>query len=82
MSRDQRLDRLEDKMDAVMGAVTRMETHFDGLPGRIRQLENQALQWETGRRLSLWLLSMVAGVAGAIGAAIGWVIKVVGASTT
>jgi len=77
MSRDVRLDRLEDKLDTVVDAVTRISTQFDGVPGRVRTLEDKALQWETGRRMSLWLLSVVGSVAGAIGAAIGWVVKIV-----
>lgn len=77
MSRDARLDRLEDKLDTVVDTLTRISTQFDGVPGRVRVLEDKSLQWETGRRMSLWLLGVVGSVAGAIGAAIGWIVKLV-----
>lgn len=77
MSRDVRLDRLENKLDTVVDTLTRLSTQFDGVPVRIRLLEDKTLQWETGRRMSLWFLGVVGSVAGAIGAAVGWFVKLI-----
>lgn len=75
MSRDARLDRLEDKMDTVVEVVTRLGTQFDGIPSRVRALEDKALQWETGRKFSLWLLGVITSAAGIVGGIISWFIK-------
>lgn len=75
MSRDARLDRFEDKLDTALEVVTRLSAQFDGVPSRVRALEDKALQFESGRRAIFWLITTMCAVGSTIGAIIGWVLS-------
>ncbi len=79
MNADKRLDRIEDKLERLLEGFTELATQFDGIPGKVRVLEDKALTWESAAKGAHWLWVKVVAIGsvagGVISSVVVWFIK-------